>query len=119
MSAPVKSIVSPGLIGGNLTVRFPTGMTIAFYAPLKPPDHPVPSGDRQMARLLIAALNLWGHDARIVSRLRSYLPDSSAEALAETKARARLEVESIAASWRATGPPDLWLSYHPYYKAPD
>ncbi len=31
-------------------------MRIAFYAPLKPPDHPVPSGDRRMARLLIAAL---------------------------------------------------------------
>ena len=29
---------------------------IAFYAPLKPPDHPIPSGDRQMARMLMAAL---------------------------------------------------------------
>jgi len=26
------------------------GMKVAFYAPLKPPDHPVPSGDRQLAR---------------------------------------------------------------------
>ena len=94
-------------------------MKIAFYAPLKAPDHAVPSGDRQMARLLIAALNLTGHDVRIVSRLRSYLPDSSAEALADTKARASLEVESIAASWRVSSPPGLWLSYHPYYKAPD
>ena len=31
-------------------------MRIAFYAPLKPPDHPVASGDRAMARALIAAL---------------------------------------------------------------
>ena len=31
---------------------------VAFYAPLKPPDHPVPSGDRRMARALIEAL-LW------------------------------------------------------------
>ena len=29
---------------------------IAFYAPLKPPDHSRPSGDRQMARMLLAAL---------------------------------------------------------------
>ena len=28
-----------------------------FYAPLKPPDHPVPSGDRTIARLLLAALD--------------------------------------------------------------
>ncbi len=31
-------------------------MKIAFHAPLKSPDHPVPSGDRQMARMLIEAL---------------------------------------------------------------
>ena len=28
-------------------------MKIAFYSPIKPPGHPVPSGDRLMARLLI------------------------------------------------------------------
>ena len=26
-------------------------MRIAFYAPLKPPDHPMPSGDRRIAQL--------------------------------------------------------------------
>jgi hypothetical protein len=31
-------------------------MRIAFYAPLKSPDHPVPSGDRLLARLLVDAL---------------------------------------------------------------
>ena len=31
-------------------------MRIAFYAPMKPPDDPRPSGDRTMARLLMAAL---------------------------------------------------------------
>ena len=31
-------------------------MRIAFYAPLKSPNHPVPSGDRLMARMLMAAL---------------------------------------------------------------
>ena len=47
-------------------------MRIAFYAPLKPPDHPVPSGDRRMARLLIAALARAGHEVELASRLRSY-----------------------------------------------
>ena len=37
-------------------------MRIAFYAPLKPPDHPVPSGDRRMARMLWAALRAGGHE---------------------------------------------------------
>ena len=33
---------------------------MAFYAPLKAPDHPTPSGDRRMARLLIQALEAAG-----------------------------------------------------------
>ena len=31
-------------------------MDIAFYAPMKAPDHPVASGDRRMANLLIEGL---------------------------------------------------------------
>src|SRR3990172_8095375 len=46
-------------------------MRIAFYAPLKPPDHPVPSGDRRMARLLMTALRHAGHEVDLASRLRS------------------------------------------------
>ena len=33
---------------------------IAFYAPLKPPDHPTPSGDRRIARLFVEALGRAG-----------------------------------------------------------
>ena len=47
-------------------------MRIAFYAPLKPPDHPVPSGDRRIARLLLEALRRAGHEVALASRLRSY-----------------------------------------------
>ena len=47
-------------------------MRIAFYAPMKPPNHPVPSGDRRMARLLIRALDLAGHEVSVASRLRSW-----------------------------------------------
>jgi len=32
-------------------------MRVAFYAPMKAPDDPKPSGDRMMARLLIKALD--------------------------------------------------------------
>ncbi|WP_199699382.1 hypothetical protein [Oleomonas cavernae] len=45
---------------------------IAFYAPLKSPDDPVPSGDREMARLLFAALARAGYAPELASRLRLY-----------------------------------------------
>jgi hypothetical protein len=46
-------------------------MRIAFYAPLKPPFHPVASGDRTMARLLIEALRRSGHEVAVAAALRS------------------------------------------------
>ncbi|MBL8703575.1 MAG: glycosyl transferase, partial [Rhodospirillales bacterium] len=47
-------------------------MRIAFYAPLKPPGHPHPSGDRRMARLLVQALRLGGHTVMLASSFRAY-----------------------------------------------
>ena len=52
-------------------------MNIAFYAPLKPPDHPTPSGDRELARALAAALRLAGHRVNLGSRLRSFDRDGN------------------------------------------
>ena len=51
---------------------------VAFYAPLKPPDHAVPSGDRRMARALIEALTLADLPVELASRLRSYDRDGDA-----------------------------------------
>jgi hypothetical protein len=45
---------------------------VAFYAPMKPPDHPTPSGDRRMARALLRALGRTGRPVELASRLRSY-----------------------------------------------
>ena len=94
-------------------------MKIAMYAPLKPPDHPVPSGDRQMARLLMAAMGRAGHEVSLVSQLRSYASSVLPDGLGSLEVKAGKEAERIEESWRAGGTPDLWLSYHPYYKAPD
>ncbi len=47
-------------------------MRIAFYAPLKSPAHPVPSGDRRIARALLQALALGGHETMLVSSFRSF-----------------------------------------------
>src|SRR3546814_17662203 len=49
-------------------------MRIAFYAPLKPPTHRNPSGDRQMARLIVQALAQAGHEVTLASRFRSRAP---------------------------------------------
>jgi glycosyltransferase involved in cell wall biosynthesis len=97
-----------------------TGRTrLAFYAPMKPPDHPVPSGDRQMARLLMRALALAGFEPVLASRLRSHGFAPAEAALAERAARER---EAIIAAWDAMDAaqrPRAWVTYHPYYKAPD
>jgi glycosyltransferase involved in cell wall biosynthesis len=96
-------------------------MRIAFYAPLKPPDHPVPSGDRQMARLLMAALAAAGHEPILAARLRSRDGSGDHERQARLRALgARLAERYIS---RVTAHPslrpDLWFTYHLYYKAPD
>lgn len=94
-------------------------MKIAFYSPLKSPNHPVPSGDRLMARLLISALEKAGHEVQLVSELRAFIRDPSIPAVADLLAEAEMEKDRIAAQWRASAPPDAWFCYHLYYKAPD
>jgi glycosyltransferase involved in cell wall biosynthesis len=94
-------------------------MKIAFYSPLKSSNHAVPSGDRLMARLLIAALGRAGHQVDVVSELRSFIREPSAEAFAGCEAQATRETDRIASLWQGEGVPDLWFCYHPYYKAPD
>jgi glycosyltransferase involved in cell wall biosynthesis len=93
---------------------------IAFYAPLKSPDHPVPSGDRLMARQLCTALSAGGAEVVLASSLRSYLPDPADQTAADQMAvAAEAEVARLAADWDRSAPPRLWLCYHPYYKSPD
>jgi glycosyltransferase involved in cell wall biosynthesis len=92
-------------------------MRVAFYAPMKAPDHPVPSGDRSMARLLWRAMERSGHQVVLASRLRGRVADGDA---AEQARRARLGAriaERIVGG--GSPPPDLWFTYHLYYKAPD
>ena len=101
-------------------------MRVAFYAPLKAPDHPVPSGDRALARLLLAALEragaTRGWEVDVASRFRSF--DGAGDA--DRQARLREIGARIAARllhrYReapARRSPDLWFTYHLYHKAPD
>ena len=96
-------------------------MRIAFYAPLKAPDHPTPSGDRRVARLFLDALHGAGHQPFVASRLRLY--DGAGDTLRQ--ARLKAVAHSVAARllrrWQREprGAPELWFTYHLYYKAPD
>lgn len=94
-------------------------MRIAFYAPLKAADHPVPSGDRQMARLLVKALAGSGHEVELASTLRAYSPTPDEARHAALRVEAEREAGRIGEVWARGGAPDLWFTYHPYYKAPD
>jgi len=91
---------------------------LAFYAPLKPPDHPTPSGDRALARAVMAALNDAGFAPHLAFRLRSL--DLSGDTAFQTDviAQADAALPGIITRGRAAGWA-LWVTYHNYYKAPD
>ena len=89
---------------------------VAFYAPLKAPDHPVPSGERTMARLLLRALAAAGFAPVVASTLRTRDPDGARHPGVREESLA--EAGRLIAAW-ASDPPALWFTYHVYYKAPD
>lgn len=71
-----------------------------------------------MARLLLRALALAGHDVSVASELRSFHGDPDTE-LPDLRQQAASEVERLARLYNQGGKPDLWFCYHSYYKAPD
>ncbi|TVQ33544.1 MAG: glycosyltransferase [Geminicoccaceae bacterium] len=92
-------------------------MATAFYAPLKPPAHPVPSGDRRVARLLFQALTLAGAAPFLACGLRTYDRGDPAR-------QTRLDAVSAKLASRLQrrlegNPPSAWFTYHCYHKAPD
>lgn len=97
-------------------------MRVAVYAPLKPPDHPVPSGDRRMAQLLWQALERAGCAVELASRLRSRDAHGDPARQRRLAALGRRLAARYVRRVRARPPsqrPDVWLTYHLYYKAPD
>lgn len=93
-------------------------MNLAFYAPLKPADHPTPSGDRAMARAVLSALVDGGHCPQSVSELRSFEPIGSAPVQKQLIAQAADEIERLIPLGKSQGWA-AWVTYHTYYKAPD
>ena len=96
-------------------------MRIAFYAPLKSPNHPVPSGDRLMARHAdgrAAARRARGRNRLGVAQLLGEL-GSLARMTQADDGRAKPRSPALPRIGRAGRVPDLWFCYHPYSKAPD
>lgn len=89
-------------------------MKIAYYMPFKPMGHVNPSGDLITGTELYNHLAARGHALDLASRLRCrwiyYRPLALLYLLREKN--------RILRDYRRTKP-DLWLSYHSYYKAPD
>jgi len=94
---------------------------VAFYAPMKSPDHPVPSGDRRMARLFLRALEMTGADVQVASHLRSFDKSGDAAAQRLLRDKALREADNLIAAYsqQPETKPDLFFTYHVYHKAPD
>jgi glycosyltransferase involved in cell wall biosynthesis len=95
---------------------------VAFYAPMKGPDHPAPSGDRTMARLLLKALVKAGFRPELASALRSWDRAGDAAFQDEVRRSSSAEADRLVARWTnapSGDRPRLWFTYHLYYKAPD
>lgn len=99
-------------------------MRVLLHTPLKPPDSPTPSGDREMARGFARLLRRLGH--RVImpaaSRVAAGVPSASTHLALERRARA--QAARLIARWRAlpVAHPerfDLWFTYHCYYRKPD
>ena len=86
---------------------------------MKPPDHPVPSGDRTMARLLNQALETAGQEVTLACRLRSREPTGNLQRQARLQAIGAKLAARYVKHHRTGARPDLWFTYHLYYKAPD
>ena len=96
-------------------------MRIAFYSPIAEPQASKPSGVSRVGALLVQALQRAGHIVDIVPLPRSF--DGKGDpalqtglfSQCETAATKYLETIALVREPR----PDLWFSYHVYYKSPD
>jgi glycosyltransferase involved in cell wall biosynthesis len=89
-------------------------MRIAYYMPFKPLGHPNPSGDLIIGSELFDYLRQKGHRVDLVSRWRTrwvYWKPWALAAFWIQMAGALRQAERL--------PPEVWMTYHSYYKAPD
>jgi glycosyltransferase involved in cell wall biosynthesis len=95
---------------------------LAFYTPVKHPYETEPSGDRELGRLLMAALRGLGFAPRLASRLLTYRRAFDPADAARVERIAALTATRLIARHRRTSPdqrPQAWVTYQSYYRAPD
>src|SRR5438874_10798789 len=96
-------------------------MRVTCYAAPLLPGHPTPAGDRRIARLFLEALRRAGHKPSVASRVRSFDGLGEARRQARVAALGQRAAERLIRQWRQRPEtaPELWFTYHLYYKAPD
>jgi glycosyltransferase involved in cell wall biosynthesis len=96
-------------------------MHVAMLTPLKDPDHPEPSGDRAMARLLRTALIHAGCTIDVPSRRRMLDRRGDTGQMRDLAAAASADADAYVGAVKAgqAKRPDAVFAYHVYYKAPD
>lgn len=95
-------------------------MKIAFHTPLNRYGDGAPSGDRLMARQLVALLEALGHTVEIVPAQRSFMREPDPTLLSAHKQAAQGVIATLAERWQAPeARPDLFFTYHCHYRAPD
>jgi glycosyltransferase involved in cell wall biosynthesis len=72
-----------------------------------------------MARQLVGCLERLGHRVELASTLRAWLPEPDTAALDALRREADAEAARLTSQWRRDEAPDLWFTYHNYYRAPD
>jgi glycosyltransferase involved in cell wall biosynthesis len=95
-------------------------LRIAFHTPLNPVSDGGVSGDRRMARQLVSALESLGHGVEPVAAPKTYFREADPARFASCAADAARLCDALLAGYRAGRPrPDLWFTYHNYYRSPD
>lgn len=95
---------------------------ILFCAPLKAPDHPVPSGDRTVGRLIVRALRRAGFEVELASRMRTRIAVPSLSAQYAVRDKGFAAADRLIAKARALPKarrPRAFFTYHLYYRAVD
>lgn len=102
-----------------MTVR-KGALKVAFYAPLKSPHHPQPSGDRLISQLLFKALQHAGYEVHLINDFRSRDATGDIERQHRMIRLGERLATRLLRRWQTEGyQPDLVFCYHNYYKAPD
>jgi glycosyltransferase involved in cell wall biosynthesis len=96
-------------------------MRAVFYSPFVEASDAAPSGAQQMARLFVRALEGAGIDVQVPALPTTY--DGKGDAIVQADAQRRSDdAANLLLAQIERGDiarPDLWFSYHVYYKSPD